>query len=125
MSSRSLENMLAVLVATVTAGAVHWVVPYTEIDMLAGGFLLRWLGLAAGAGLIVRWITRASAPRAVLLVTTGYAVAVLGRVVVEAGFLDRTGHNLWPLELLIGMGVGALGGLAGAVLARPAGPAGQ
>jgi len=50
-------------------------------------------------------------------VAAGFVLAVLGRVLVETS-ADPTSHNLWPFEVVIAGGIGLIGGLAGALIAR-------
>lgn len=98
------------------AAIIYWPIPYAEISLLERTFVLRWLLAAAIAGLAGRWFAGYPVLRTALLVAVGFAVAVIGRVIVET-MANPTDHNLWPFEVVIALIVGAIGALAGALLA--------
>jgi hypothetical protein len=117
MRPTGLARSLAVLAAGCAGAAIiYWPIPYAEISLLERTFLLRWLMAAVIAGFAGRWFARYPAARTALLVAAGFAVAVIGRVIVEV-MADPTDHNLWPFEVVIALVVGVIGAFAGALLA--------
>jgi hypothetical protein len=116
MKPTRLVRSIAVAAAGCAGAAIiYWPIPYAEISLLERTFLLRWLLAAAIAGFAGRWFARYPAARTALLVAVGFAVAVIGRVVVET-MADPTDHNLWPFEVVIALVVGGTGALVGALL---------
>ncbi len=117
MKPTGLARSLAVAAAGCAGAAIiYWPIPYAEISLLERTFILRWLMAAVIAGFAGRWFARYPVPRTALLVSAGFAVAVIGRVIVDT-MADPTDHNLWPFEVVIALVVGAVGALAGALLA--------
>jgi hypothetical protein len=68
--------------------------------------------LAAAA--VLRAKARLGFVRSVVVAGLAVPAVVLLRVVIETA-ADPTSHNLWPFEVVIGAGVGALVALAGAL----------
>ena len=95
----------------------YWLLEYQAInlpDSLMGPGLIM-IGLAAfllyTSGATVWW-------KGTLTVAASVPAVVFIRVLVE-GFKDPTSHNLWPLEMIIALGVGlfsaSMGGIVGIV----------
>jgi len=95
-------------------GLPYWQIPYNKVN-LPDALL--------GSGLVVLFavtvLTRFYSGKSFMPVVTAMAsvapVVVLARVMVE-GILDRTSHNLWPLEIIIAILVGVAAVLPGAVI---------
>jgi hypothetical protein len=95
-------------------GVPYWSIPYSQIGLpysLIGPGLL----VVVVAALVLRATGAASVWEAVLTMGASVPACVLARVGVD-GATDPTSHNLWPLEVILSLPVGAAAGLAGAVL---------
>lgn len=113
------------------AGIIVWPIAWTDASLLEPDLLIRWLLAAAIAGFAGRWFARFAVPRTAGLVAAGFALAVIGRVLVETT-VDPINDNFRPFEIAIALGIGFTGSLVGALLAArgsarssPAGPTGS
>lgn len=120
MNRQQLWLSTAFVTCVPAVGIPYWTIPYSLLtlpDALARAGLLA-LGIAAlmlcGFAVARFWtvtfVLAASIPAAVFL------------RVVSDGLRDSTSHNLWPLEVMIAMGVGLIcalpGAMAGNLLAK-------
>jgi hypothetical protein len=111
-------RFLAATVAGLLAcGLPLWPIPYREVSMPGNPAASLWLLLGTSAGLLAGYLLRQKAWLAVLAVTAGFALAVLGRVGVETA-RDPTSHNLWPFEVVIAGSIGFAGAVVGVSIAR-------
>lgn len=97
---KSKEGFILLVVVTLAAGAVYWPVPYGEVDFFESRFLTTWGIIALIGGFIGVQPLKQSTKHATILVTTGYVLSALIRIIVD-GISDPTSHNLAPFELLI------------------------
>jgi hypothetical protein len=95
-------------------GVPYWAIPYQALNLPDAliGFGILVVGLAA---LALRAWTIAPFGKTILVVGAAAPAAVLARVLME-GVADPTSHNLWPIELVIALGMGFAVALAGAVI---------
>ena len=108
---------MVVFAAFVGCGALLWPIPYKEVS-LPGNPSPSLLFLLGGVVAFVgAFFIRPGFPVAWFPVPMGYALAVVARVAVETSS-DPTSHNLWPFEVVIMGGLGAIASLAGVTLAR-------
>jgi hypothetical protein len=86
------------------------------------------LVVVAAAALLARWRLGLSFFAAFSAALAGAPVAVILKVLIDV-IRDPTSHNLWPIEVVIAMGVGlvpaALGALAGWGMAKALPPTSQ
>lgn len=102
---------LAFLLSTVS----YLSIPYSEINMLEKGFILRWAISAVFIGFIGMVFKKKQPFNVSKLVTIGFIITVLVRLVYET-IIDKTSHNLWPFEMLITMAITFPSALIGAGL---------
>ena len=114
--------LLAVLPGVLACGIPLWPLAYREVSLGARPAPGTWILLAAVAGAVAFRILGRGFWTSVGAVVAGFAIAVLGRVVVETA-ADPTTHNLFPFEVAYAMAIAFPGAAAGAflpwVLRRP------
>jgi hypothetical protein len=112
---RSIVIWLAVFLgAVLIVGIPYWRVAYAQAQLpsvLMGPPLLA----VVLAAFVVRRFAAAGFARATFVTALVVPCVVMARVTVETS-ADPTSHNLWPFEVVIGMGVGILAAAAGALL---------
>lgn len=96
------EGIILLLVVTIVAGAVYWSVPYGEVNFFGTQFLITWGIIAIVGGFLGVQFLRKSTRHSAVIVSTGFLLAVLMRIIVE-GIQDPTSHNLFPFEIFITM----------------------
>lgn len=106
-----------VLVAFLACGALLWPVPYSKVSLPGNPSPTLLLLLGAVIAFIGAFLIRPRFADAWFPVPAGFALAVIARVFVETSS-DPTSHNLWPFEVVIMGGMGAMASLAGVTLAR-------
>lgn len=110
----------AFITCVLAIGICYWTIPYSLLTLpdALGGAGLFAIGMAAFM-LCVYGVARFWTITFVLAASV--PAAVCARVVVD-GFKYPASHNLWPLEVMIAMGLGLLcalpGSLAGNLLAK-------
>ena len=100
--------------AALIVGIPYWRLAYSEAQLpsaLMGPPLLA----VVIAAFVVRRFAAAGFARATFVMALVVPCVVMARVTVETS-ADPTSHNLWPFEVVIAMGVGALASAAGALL---------
>lgn len=125
MARQSPRLMLAFAAVFVVVGIPYWTVPYAKLNLPTA---LPDLGLfvAAGAALLLCAFDAAPFWKITRWMTATVPAVVIARVLAD-GVRDPSSHNLWPLEVVIGLLVGlayvlpgAAAGLVIRVLARRA-----
>lgn len=104
----------AFLAGFLAVGIPYWSIPYSQIGLpysLIGPALL----VVAFAALALRAVGAAAVWEAALATGLSVPACVLARVAVE-GMADPSSHNLWPLEVILSLPIGAAAGVAGAVV---------
>jgi uncharacterized membrane protein YfcA len=96
------DGIILLIGSTLAAGVLHWTVPYGEVDYTSARYLTTWVIIAVIAGFLGVILLRKSTKHSTILVTTGFLLAVMLRVIYD-GIQDPTSHNLFPFELLITM----------------------
>ena len=108
---------LAALAGLLACGLPLWPLPYKQVSMPSNPSGWIWLAGAAASGALGAHLVRGGLLAPVAAVVAGFALAVMLRVSVETS-ADPTSHNLWPFEVAIAGGIGAVGALAGVLLTR-------
>jgi nitrate/nitrite transporter NarK len=98
------EGIILLVGTTLAAGALHWTVPYGEVDYTGARYLTTWMIIAVIAGFLGATFLRKSTKHSTMLVTMGFLLTVLLRV-AYGGFQDPTSHNLFPFELMITLAI--------------------
>ncbi|MGH7497564.1 MAG: hypothetical protein ACREL3_01800 [Gemmatimonadales bacterium] len=112
-----LRFVVATLAGLLACGLPLWPIPYKQVSMPGNPAASVWLLLGALAGMLAGYLLRERFWVPVLAVTSGFVLAVLGRVQVETT-RDPTSHNLWPFEVVIAGGIGLAAALIGVGIAR-------
>lgn len=107
--------LLALAASVVACGLLLWPIPYAQVSLPGNPSFAALIACGAAAGLLAGLLLKRGL-LAVLTVPTGFAIAVLGRMVVETN-RDPTTHNLWPFEVAIVGVIGLLAGLIGVAAA--------
>lgn len=101
------------LVSFVCVGLSFWFLPYNSVQ-LPTAILNASLFVVAISALLTRVYAGRNLFLVALVIGAAIPAALFARVLVDT-LGDPTSHNLWPLELLIGMFVGGPVALAGAL----------
>jgi hypothetical protein len=111
--------LTAFLVSWLAVGLSYWPIPYRQISLPESLLGLSLNVVAVSACLLA--VYRVARFRTIILIETASIPAVVFSRVVMDGVKDPTSHNLWPLEIVIALGVGfvsaSIGALAGGILA--------
>lgn len=104
-------------------GVPYWHIPYAQLslpDAVWGPPLV----LVAGMAALARVLSASRFWQTISIVGASVPAAVLARVLYDTAS-DPSSHNLWPFELLLaagpGLGVAAVGALAGGLLSSARG----
>lgn len=108
-------SLIVLIVAILGAGVVLWGIPADQLEMAQSAFLLRWVLAATAVAVASQLLLRGRRGDTAPLVTTGFILAVLARVIYESQFRE-VDHNLWPIEVAIAGVVGVVGGMIGAAV---------
>lgn len=100
----------------VVIGLRYWPIPYAQASLPSSLYGIG-LWLVAAAALVLRLAGVARSWKIALVVGSAPAAAVLMRVVRDT-VGDPTSHNLWPIELVIALALGAACAGAGVVAAK-------
>jgi len=106
-----------VLAAFVGCGLLLWPIPYKDVSLPGNPSPSQLLLIGGVIAFAAAFLIRPGFAAAWCPVPMGFALAVIARVAVET-WSDPTSHNLWPFEVVILGGIGALASLAGVTLAR-------
>lgn len=117
-SARAGWLVIAFAMAFIAIGAMHWTIPYSEVE-LPNSLFGPGLALVVLAGALARIAGRARTLVAILVVGSAAPAAIAARVVVDTTN-DPTSHNLWPFELFLGGMVGYACAALGSLLATVA-----
>ena len=100
-------------------GIPYWQVSYSNLS-LPDTLISPGLLVVVVAATIVRAVGKCRFVPTLLSASAAVPCAVMARVVIDT-LRDSTSHNLWPLELIIAVGIGLLassgGALVGSILA--------
>jgi hypothetical protein len=108
-------RVIAFTFAFFAVGAMHWPIPYDEVELPAS-LMGPGLALVALAAVIARVFGRVGFLSAIVIVGSAAPAAIVARVVVDTA-TDPTSHNLWPVELFLGGMVGYTCAAVGAFVA--------
>ena len=121
MKPTSAIRAAAFLVAFLAVGIPYWQLEYAHAQ-LPDALEKPQLLVVALAALVVRRLTALSFWNATSLAGATVLAVVMARVIFETTN-DPTSHNLWPLEIVIAIGLGLIAAGVGALLGgllRPA-----
>ncbi len=116
----SLALTIAFAITFFATGASLWPLEYSEVSLPNSLYGIGLIVLVASAA-AVRALTLVGLWKTMAVLGLAPAAAVFARVIVETT-LDPTSHNLWPLELVIAVGVGFPLALLSALLGGLVGP---
>jgi len=108
-------TIATVFLGFIAGGLPLWPIPYNSIDLSSPEFLGLWIVAGTIAGGFPAALSTLSMNRTAGLLGAGFGMAVLARVLFEI-VQDSTTHDLWPIEIAIGVAVGLLSGIAGTLL---------
>lgn len=104
----------AAIVSFLAVGIPFWQIPYSKVN-LPDAMLGFGLIVVAVSALLLRASGVARTWRAVWTMGVVPAAADMARVIVEC-MRDPTSHNLWPLEIVIALGLGFICSTAGTLV---------
>jgi len=98
--SKDLYLMIAIfIIAVIAACLVRFSVSITELE--SSGHSKMWLGVSFLTGIVSGIFYRKNFFLPGLVVTAGFFIAVLFRIVYDLTSIDPTSHSLFPVELVI------------------------
>jgi hypothetical protein len=113
---------LATLASFLAIGIPYWRIPYHDLN-LPDALMTPWLLLAMALALRLCFTRAAPSWLAASMTAVAVVAVAIVRINIDTAH-DPTSHNLWPLELVIALGVGVaaalpvalIGGIARALL---------
>lgn len=102
------------IIAAVVAGIIRFSVSADSLEGVTHTKI--WMGMSFISGFAAMFICRKNFAIPALIVTSGFAVAVVLRIVFDLVFTDPTSHNLFPIELIIWSLMSFIPAMAGAFL---------
>jgi hypothetical protein len=102
------------IVATIIAAIIRFSATSNILEESAHNKI--WVGVSFISGFAASFICRKNFAVPALIVTAGFAVAVVLRIVFDLVFIDPTSHNLFPIELIIWSLMSFIPAIAGAFL---------
>jgi hypothetical protein len=108
---------LAIFTGLELGGIAYWTQSYNELNIQESSIILTMWTAGAFFGALALMIFFKEKPwRLAFFISGGFVLAVFCRIVFDVALVDRTHHNLWPLEVGL-CGILALpSSLAGAYL---------
>ena len=113
MNRNSIWLSIFFLTSSLAVGIPYWAIPYSRLSLpgalMGPGLLVVFLAafLLCACGVARFW-------RVTLVQAVAVPAVVFARVLIDA-LKDLTSHNLWPLEVVIALGMGLLAASAGAL----------
>ncbi len=104
----------AFAVGFVAIGIPFWQIPYNRVS-LPGTLYGPGLWVVPVAALTARAVGKAKLLWVILFASAAIPAAILVRVAIETT-RDPTSHNLWPIEIVIGLVVGLACATGGAIV---------
>ncbi|PZO08046.1 MAG: hypothetical protein DCF27_09795 [Lysobacteraceae bacterium] len=115
MKSKLLAQVfLAFVLAFLALGIEYWPIPYSKAS-LPNSLYGAGLAFVFAVAVALRFFSKATFFQTLGAIGLAAPAMVMARVAVETS-RDPTSHNLWPLEIIIAMGVGFSVAFAGALL---------
>lgn len=113
---------LATLASFLAIGIPYWRIPYHDLN-LPDALMTPWLLLAMALALLLCFTRAAPSWLAASMIAVAVVAVAIVRINIDTAH-DPTSHSLWPLELVIALGVGVaaalpvalIGGIARALL---------
>jgi len=94
------------LIFGLICGAIsYWFQPYNERKVLGIALFLLLGLLTFVASLPAVFVTRGVWFQIPLFLCAGVIISVMGRILYDVTFVDKTHHNLWPFEVLFVLGI--------------------
>ena len=113
MNRNSVWLLIAFLASALAVGRSYWAVPYSRVSLPGSLMVPGLLIVVVSACLLAAYgVARF---RTVFLIHAASIPAVVFLRIVMDGLADPTSHNLWPLEVVIALGMGLLAASAGAL----------
>ena len=112
---QSVSPAIVIIVSVCLAGMFYWSMPVSEIEKSSP---LAWFAMAFLAGIVAGTITDRDFSFTGLLVITGFALAIIIRIIYDISFVDKTSHNLFPIEVVMWTIMAAIPAFAGTLIAN-------
>jgi hypothetical protein len=94
----NISAMVIIIVSICAAATFYWIKPVADIEKASP---VGWFGAAFIAGIVCGVFSEKHFALTSLLVTLGFALAIIIRVLYDTIFVDPTSHNLFPIEVMI------------------------
>lgn len=91
-------DIIIILVGLIMGGIFYWFKPYNQLhlnDIIPFWIIGAFLGSAILMFLLTEKVTRIA-----MLISFGFMIAVLLRIIYDITFVDPTHHNLAPFEII-------------------------
>jgi len=94
-------NFCIILFGLIIGGLSYWFQPYSELQIMGSIIPVVWSLGAFGVSLLLMFFLNEKPLKIALLISLGFALAVLARIIFDVTFIDSTDHNLAPLEIIL------------------------
>ena len=109
----NISAIVIIIVSVCAAATFYWTMPIADIDIASPG---GWFGAAFIAGIVCGLFSARHFALTGLLVTVGFALAVVIRVIYDSTFVDPASHNLFPIEVMFWTIMAAVPAFVGTLL---------
>ncbi len=92
-----ISAVVIIIVSVCAAATFYWSMPTADIEKASP---TGWYGAAFLAGIVCGLFSARHFALTGLLVTVGFALAIVMRVLYDTSFVDPTSHNLFPIEVM-------------------------
>lgn len=116
---RPLWFALAAAASFFAIGIPYWRIPYHDLN-LPNALMTPWLLLAMASALLLCSTRAAPFWLAAPMVAVAVVAVVIVRIKLDTAH-DPTSHNLWPIEVVIALGVGLVSAVPVAIVGGVAG----
>ena len=94
-------NIAITLVGLIIGGISYWFQPLSQLQILGSYIPLVWSVGAFLGSLLLMSLLNEKASKIALLISLGFMLAVLARIIFDGTFVDTRSHNLAPFEIII------------------------
>ena len=94
--------ILVILVGLILGGISYWTQSYGQIEILENNFIqIMWSAGPFIGTLLLMFLLKEKPWRPALLISCGFILAAVVRIVYDIIFIDPAHHNLAPFEIII------------------------